>query len=202
MLSNVKFRATPEGVPYVVEFSNIKFAPPKSRWSRSSWTSSTTTSSATTSASRISDLPPPPPPKPFPRAKQSGGHNLLIRFGHQNSSERRRPRRLSPRELWDMKRAIADAVTAAGMTSSPVEKHDALGEAISQRQAAIKVAPRNAASGALYAGTYGQMLGAMNSAGLVATEVSDVCGATWLGAIFVPKSRGGNLQFSTLNLWA
>lgn len=165
-----EIRFTAWGIPYIVEFANVAFRrrasrppplPPKHRdhlystlhpndsdWSFTSSTSDTPTFRTV-------------------GKEESEGRVLYIRYSSEDLQEVPGPP-LSERRLCRLRRRIARAVVAAGMDASPKsERYNSDGTV-------TKRASMPESAGSLYRGTYGQVVAALQSAGLTST-LCDEC---------------------------
>ncbi|CCM04474.1 uncharacterized protein FIBRA_06654 [Fibroporia radiculosa] len=213
MAPEVKF--TSYGIPYIVEFANVKFRPTHSRPPlppsklnnvlHTNGSMSTLLSSVETASSETLVY---PPKNVFSTPDGTSSQGLYIRFA---SHRYRPPRKLSEGRLLRLKHRIAKAVLAAGMDSTPVtEKDDPMEVHKLSRVSygSIKSTDSYNAedeSGSLFRGTYGQVMNALHSVGLTTTpcKESGVDEATRLGALFVAKhSASGDVEFTKLTLWA
>ncbi|KAI9570323.1 hypothetical protein HD554DRAFT_2085442 [Boletus coccyginus] len=233
MAREIKF--TSFGIPYILEFENVSFAPERPRKTDSI---SPSPSSSTSSFCYIdSDSPPPPqrrpsfalrsassifkrrssrrsptrhnipsgtcasegtkPLPPPPQSDISEPHGIYI----QLPAERIRPQMTRKERLVQLQQAISVAVLDAGMSRSPgntthPDKHSN-GNAVHGRQ-------RYRTPDALFCGTYGQMMAALEGAGLSATPYprTDLPGYTRLGALFVARNDGASgVQLRKITLW-
>ncbi|KZT27600.1 hypothetical protein NEOLEDRAFT_1154986 [Neolentinus lepideus HHB14362 ss-1] len=202
-------RFTPDGVPYLVEFSNITFAststkshqrkpiPPQFTRPNQNHRASYLSTSSSLDLSTDDDA--------------SGG--LYIHFPAWPS----RPgaggipfpsvpaKKTSRSRLMRLRKIIASSVLDAGMDTPAELKTDPL--AAAGRRLNVERPPSGAPEkgAALFSGTYGQVVGALTAAGLAIAP----CGengfeyATRLGALFVVHpTDGGVVEFRKLTLWA
>lgn len=187
-----EIRFTSYGIPYLVEFANVKIRSWAARMSRVKRHHRTRKNS-------IAPTPPPPPPPP---AKTPNG-GIYIHFPSGIDS----CEKLSPQHLARLKSTIVEAVQSAGMDAPPkpaTRDHRAV----------------STTRGALFRGTYGQVTTALQAAGLnttpcresgfyegeSATTLAWLCAhevllATRLGALFVVGHNAGNVELSKLTLW-
>lgn len=147
MAPEVKF--TSFGIPYLVEFANVTFRRKKRLEPPNEPYVSLHSNDSNWSIASVSDSE--CPTYPVIDKPESEGGALYIRFASERLKTIPGPP-LSPRRLWYLKRRIANAVVAAGMVTSPGSKRESSVEA-----------------GSLYTGTYGQVVSALNSAGLTCT---------------------------------
>ncbi|KIJ66216.1 hypothetical protein HYDPIDRAFT_26585 [Hydnomerulius pinastri MD-312] len=143
--------------------------------------------------SHAKPLPPPPPPQ-APGARADG---LYIQFSSAQSC----PQMSRKDELVHLQKTISSAVLEAGMDTPP-SSTDCRGPSdvghASQRSRGHKT------SDTLYCGTYGQMMAALEGAGLSATPCLEAgfSGGTRLGALFVARPSGASgVQLRKLTLW-
>ncbi|PCH34189.1 hypothetical protein WOLCODRAFT_135558 [Wolfiporia cocos MD-104 SS10] len=211
MAPEIKF--TSYGIPYVVEFADVNFGScsPASRThadtpalgKKSSPVSNTSTStllgtigsSATASSETLA----------YPEGDE--GEGLFIQFASHLS---RPHHKLSHSRLLRLKQRIAKAVLAAGMDAAPstrrvhpmdIPRLSRLSRGSIQSTATV---PEDN-GGALFRGTYGQVMAALHAAGLVTTpcKESGVDEATRLGALFVARHTPlGTVEMTRLTLWA
>ena len=100
--------------------------------------------------------------------EETGGEGLWIRFSSQVEAPMPYSYPLSERRLRRLKYRIAKAVVAAGMESSPsMEISDPFDNALQTR--GLPPVPVSS----LYRGTYGQVMEAMQSAGLVVSQCEE-----------------------------
>ncbi|EED82758.1 predicted protein [Postia placenta Mad-698-R] len=198
------------GIPYLVEFGNVGFRPrPRPVSPALSLNPSYTTcgstatllntvgSSATASSETLQCL----------EGDSDESKGLYIRFA---SHRYRPPHKLSNSRLLRLKHRIAKAVMAAGMDSSPAgEKEDPIRVHQLSRASYGSIQSTDSlpeqGSGSLFRGTYGQVMSALQSVGLVTTpcKESGVDEATRLGALFVANhTEDGIIEFTKLTLWA
>jgi len=205
MPGQVKFTAY--GVPYVEEFSNITIAP---------------AADAPITGSKLSRCPTCGTHSKHESTSSSGG-GIFIQIPRRRHSTTGYPsmpptRKLSEGRLLRLKHAIADAVTNAGMSTPPPGEELKEEAALQTSRFLGKFRPllrrgstssststaSKSASTSLYRGTYGQVMNALNSAGLVTTPCpsSGFEQATRLGALFVAKTNDdGAVRFEKLTLW-
>ncbi|TFK56489.1 hypothetical protein OE88DRAFT_1721696 [Heliocybe sulcata] len=205
-----EIRFTPDGVPYLVEFSNISFRsqnhaphqrkPIPAQFTRASYLS--TSSSLSLSLSPTDDDGPGGLYIHFPARAAPGG----IPFPSVPS------KRTSRSKLMRLRKIIASSVLDAGMDTPAEQKADPLAEAgrrLNRRQSVVSSHSSGGAGAekgaALFSGTYGQVVDALTGAGLAIAR----CGengfehATRLGALFVVNNTStGELEFRKLTLWA
>ncbi|KZT72866.1 hypothetical protein DAEQUDRAFT_663600 [Daedalea quercina L-15889] len=220
MAPEIKFTAF--GIPYVVEFKNVSFRvrsrshspPPRNtiidRDSRCfsfilvdrppSIDDTASIASIETASSQT---------LAYPGEDEGEGEGLFIQFATQRQGMHQK---LSNMRLWRLKQRIAKAVLAAGMDASPgTEKLDPMDVPTLSRMSYGSIrsddsspAP-DGSPGALFRGTYGQVMTALQAAGLVATpcKESGFDQATRLGALFVANHKDNSkLEFTKLTLWA
>jgi len=212
MAPEIRFNSL--GIPYLVEFANVHFrsrSHPSHSFPRptSSWVSinhslgvygSTSTllgSLATASSETLI----------CPEESSSDGEGLFIQFA---SHRFRPPHKLSGSRLMRLKQRIAKAVLAAGMDSSPAaEKGDPMEVPNLSRISCGSIQSTDSGpvedQGSLFRGTYGQVMTALQSVGLVTTpcKESGLDEATRLGALFVANHKeNGGVEFTKLTLWA
>ncbi|KAM5535829.1 hypothetical protein V8D89_010447 [Ganoderma adspersum] len=144
------------------------------------------------------------------------GKGLLIRFASQLAPP---SHQLSQNRLRRLKYRIAKAVMAAGMHTATSPEFDPTDEA--SGASAYGATPResyasigsiyseeveeNGMPGSLFRGTYGQVMNALQGAGLSVSpcKESGVQYATSLGALFVAQHNAyGGVEFIKLTLWA
>ncbi|KAI1793123.1 hypothetical protein LXA43DRAFT_886287 [Ganoderma leucocontextum] len=143
------------------------------------------------------------------------GKGLLIRFASQLAQP---PHTLSENRLARLKYRIAKAVMAAGMhaASSPefaaTDEGDEYSQGATPRESYASIGSiyseeveEAGLPGSLFRGTYGQVMNALQGAGLIASpcKESGVQYATCLGALFVAhQNASGGVDFTRLTLWA
>ncbi|PIL31382.1 hypothetical protein GSI_06082 [Ganoderma sinense ZZ0214-1] len=143
--------------------------------------------------------------------REPEGKGLLIRCASQLAPP---SHKLSQNRLMRLKYRIAKAVMAAGMhtasspefspaddeyEATPRESYASIGSIYSED------VEENGLPGELFRGTYGQVMNALQGAGLTASpcEESGVQYATRLGALFVARQNAcGGVDFTKLTLWA
>jgi len=214
----IKF--TSFGIPYILEFENVSFAPERPRKTDNS---SPSPSSSTSSFCYIDSPPPGPPPqrrpsfslrsassifkrkpthhsptrhnipsgtsasegtKPLPPPPQSDvsePHGIYIQF----PAGRTRPQMPRKERLVQLQQAISAAVLDAGMSRSPgntthPDKHS--------NGNAVHGSRGYRTPDALFCGTYGQMMAALEGAGLSATPCpgADLPGCGYLSLLRGP----------------
>ncbi|KAF9820008.1 hypothetical protein IEO21_01670 [Rhodonia placenta] len=166
------------GIPYLVEFGNVGFRPrPRPASPALSLNPSYTTcgstatllntvgSSATASSETLQCL----------EGDSDESKGLYIRFA---SHRYRPPHKLSNSRLLRLKHRIAKAVMAAGMDSSPAgEKEDPIRVHQLSRASYGSIQSTDSlpeeGSGSLFRGTYGQVMSALQSVGLVTTPCKE-----------------------------
>lgn len=194
MTPEIKF--TSFGIPYLVEFANVKFRsalkrrhtapkPVRRNRSHSSTSSSTSVSSDTTLNSSLSTASSETLASVYDGNDEGDG--LHIQFAPQYE-----PRQaLSPeRRLNRMKYMIANAAVAAGMTApSGMDKADPVDRAMHRLSRRFEAhthdsLPHAGSTNSFYRGTYGQLMAALQSAGLMTTpckasgvEDGEFCGS-------------------------
>ena len=171
MSPEIKFSSW--GIPYIVEFANVKFrrklmhkrrslcpppVPPKD--TRYLYTLPVSNDSDWTFASSSSETL--NEQYPVVGKEESEGRVLYIRFASEGLTAIPGPA-LSSRRLHTLGRRIAGALVAVGMVPSPAS------ERINSDGSITKRASMPAHAGSLYSGTYGQVITALNSAGLTST---------------------------------
>lgn len=169
MVPEIRFNSY--GVPFLVEFANVRFKSlVRSRSDASAKSDSTcpplttvtdSTSSMSTLSSNASSLSP-------RQSYEQDGKGLYIQYGPQPTDG---PRKLSPRRVARMKHKIARAVLAAGMDSSPTTEIPNPMDSISTGRASrFSVQTQDyvpqQSGGSLFQGTYGQVMAALNAIGL------------------------------------
>ncbi|KAF8560106.1 hypothetical protein OG21DRAFT_1479946 [Imleria badia] len=138
--------------------------------------------------------------KPLPLPPQSDvpeTHGIFIRSPPESSH----PQRSRKEKLVHLQQTISVAVLDAGMSRSPgsttrPEKHS--------NGNAVHGGRGYKTPDALFCGTYGQLMAALEGAGLSATPCAgeNVSGYTRLGALFVARSDGASgLQLRKITLW-
>ncbi|KAL6308387.1 hypothetical protein BKA93DRAFT_725633 [Sparassis latifolia] len=184
------------GVPYLVEFSDVAFRAGSRSDLRSAspslrpYPSSTTLTAASTET-----------------LANPEGDGLYIQFA---SHKPHQPHKLSDGRLLRLKHRIAKAVVAAGMDSSPAaDVYNSIDQIPSGRLSRSTIQSLDVAygdhSGALFRGTYGQVMSALTAVGLTTTPCTEtgVKSATRLGALFVAKpTEQGIVELRKLTLWA
>jgi len=219
MAPEVKFTAW--GIPYLVEFKNVAFrarqrsrSPPRvptiARDSRCfsfilvdrppSFDDTASIASVETASSET---------LAYPGDDTGEGEGLFIQFATQR---RGMHQKLSNTRLWRLKQRIAKAVLAAGMDASPgTEKMDPMDVPTLSRMSYGSIRSDDSSPmpdgspGALFSGTYGQVMVALQAAGLVTTpcKESGFDEATRLGALFVANhTLDSKVEFTKLTLWA
>ncbi|KAJ3556575.1 hypothetical protein NM688_g1949 [Phlebia brevispora] len=202
MAPEIKF--TSFGIPYLVEFANVTFRrkkrnsvlpplPPPKRSSfylvhpkGSDWTLATT-SSATLAY-------------PNHDSAESEGRAMYIRFASEGPNAPIPGPPLSDRRMAKLLRRLGRAVLAVGMDQS--------GQSDANDASVEKAANKHGlsdANGALYRGTYGQVMQALQAAGLTSTlcDESALQGATRLGLMFIIRPTGyGGVELSRVTLFA
>ncbi|CAL1694503.1 unnamed protein product [Somion occarium] len=208
MVSEIKF--TSFGIPYLVEFANVKFRaalkrrsahlrPSRSRSSSSSASSGSSNSSGYVSveaslATASSET--------LVYSDERDGEGLYIQFASRQTDA---PRPLSETRLARLKHRIANAVLAAGM-DTPVasDVSDPMGQVIHRLSQRFEKQSHHSPS-SFYRGTYGQVIGALQSAGLTITpcKASGLEDAQRLGSLFVANhTELGTVELTKLTLWA
>ncbi|KAI0348289.1 hypothetical protein BDW22DRAFT_75735 [Trametopsis cervina] len=204
-----EIRFTSFGIPYLVEFANVTFRrrhrksrQPQSTvyahsndsdWSFASFPSDKNDAYAVHETDSESES----------EEETSGpeGEGLWIRFASQVQVPTPYAFPLSESRLTRLKYRIAKAVVAAGMESSPnMEAPDPFNHALKKHDVLPSVPVSS-----FYRGTYGQVMEAIQSAGLVVSqcEESGFSGATFLGALFVGRqTSSGGVELMKLSLWA
>ncbi|TFY53852.1 hypothetical protein EVJ58_g9207, partial [Rhodofomes roseus] len=145
----------------------------------------------------------------YPGEDTGEGEGLFIQFATQRRGMRQK---LSNTRLWCLKQRIAKAVLAAGMEGSPeMEKANPMDVPTLSRlsfgsiRSDVSVPVPEGAPGSLFRGTYGQVMTALQAAGLVTTpcKESGFDEATRLGALFVAnRKEDSKVEFTKLTLWA
>ncbi|KAK7695033.1 hypothetical protein QCA50_002221 [Cerrena zonata] len=213
MAPEIKF--TSFGIPYLVEFANVRFrsvlkrkhACPKPLRNRSHSSSSSASASSDTSlGSSLATASSETLASAYDNTDDGDG--LLIEFAAHQSESRQM---LSERNLTRMKYMIANAAVAAGMTApSATDRADPVNRAmqrLSRRFEAHTHDPQQHAgsTSSFYRGTYGQLMAALQSAGLMTTpcKASGIEDGRQLGALFVASHTGtGTVELRKLTLWA
>ncbi|EPQ60162.1 hypothetical protein GLOTRDRAFT_123917 [Gloeophyllum trabeum ATCC 11539] len=211
-----EIRFTPDGVPYLVEFSNVTFrhgsASSKSRSQHQrkpippQFTHNRLSYLSTSSSLDLS-----------PTADDASG-GLYIHFPAWPSKgaggipfPSLPAKKTSRSRLLKLRKVIASAVLDAGMDTPAEQKADPLAEAgrrlnvDHQRRQSSFGAPDMGRGAALFSGTYGQVVNALAAAGLAIAPCSESGfeHATRLGALFVVNPTGtGGVEFRKLTLWA
>ncbi|KAI0695638.1 hypothetical protein BC835DRAFT_1273134, partial [Cytidiella melzeri] len=207
MAPEVKF--TSFGIPYLVEFANVTFRrrkrntayqrQPATLYSMphcddSDWTFASLSSRSEKGAYAVIES------EDENEEEGEPGEGLWIRFASQaNTTYHSFP--LSQSRLTRLKHRIAKAVVAAGMESGQNMQPSDPFETALRTQGVVPPAPVSS----FYRGTYGQVMEALQSAGLVVSqcEESGFEGATFLGALFVGRqTRSGGVELAKLSLWA
>ncbi|OCH89535.1 hypothetical protein OBBRIDRAFT_658493 [Obba rivulosa] len=209
------------GVPYLVEFSHLSF---RSRSSSRCGSSKSSSESSSSSLVASGSKPPSFKREPSVRTHNTLGtassetlanhveedydtNGLYIQF---QSPYYQSPHKLSPNRILRLKRRIARAVVAAGMDSSPATEwanpeYRTAPNRFSRWSVASTDSVQPPMPGSLFRGTYGQVMVALQAAGLETTpcKESGLDEATYLGALFVAKhTEHGTLEFNKLTLWA
>ncbi|KAF8445664.1 hypothetical protein L210DRAFT_3391724 [Boletus edulis BED1] len=219
----MEIKFTSFGVPYILEFENVSFVPEKRP---------TSPSSSTSSFCHIDTPPPPPPRVPFfslpspsslfkrnsrrtvphepcansestkplpppPQSDVSEARGIYIRFPPGCSQ----PQMTRKERLVHLQQTISAAVLDAGMSRSPANKTrpDEHSNGSTVRGNRGYTTPN-----ALFCGTYGQMIAALEGAGLSATPCTgeNLSGYTRLGALFVARNDGASgVQLRKITLW-
>lgn len=241
MTQDIKF--TPFGIPYILEFENVSFLPrnqPESRYSSCSSESfcyietppappqSLPSFSLRSASSLFKRKPTQPahhdltevtkPLPPPPKSDLSESHGIYIQFPPEHSH----PQMSRKQRLVHLQQTISIAVLDAGMSRSPgniahPENHSS--DNPSHRTRGYRSAD------ALFCGTYGQMMAALEGAGLSVTPClgdslsgrgylftsNDHCPSTQilvsiadtrLGALFVARNNGASgVQLRKITLW-
>ncbi|KAF7794848.1 hypothetical protein EIP86_005990 [Pleurotus ostreatoroseus] len=217
MPPQVKFNSF--GIPFVVEFANVTFRrakrrsdvppppPPKDYPSRISyqrlsvasdwvvvspppttpavWAASSSTMSVASSATLYPTLEP----------QQVEGKALYIRFASEGPNAPMPGPPLSAPRIEQLKRRLARAVLAAGMTQSPSTQLTKAGPVIETDNAHGR--------GSLFRGTYGQVEEAIIAAGLTARRCDESLPATRLGVMFVMQpNKYGEIELVRVTLFA
>ena len=178
MPSEIKFNAF--GVPYVVEFGNVSFKnfpsltrkPPKSTKLLSRLPQRSVTLSHCPTCHKPKevfkvqslnfDL---LETKPEDSHEQSGGLYIQLPSRRRGTSQEK----ISPEKLSRLRKTIAYAVTQAGMsTPAASDRADPLNAIMGGSESQPQTRTANA-SHTLFKGTYGQVKGALQDAGLVVT---------------------------------
>jgi hypothetical protein len=168
--------------------------------------------SPTESITSWCDVPPYEPPQaqapvaPIEPDIPKGGRGLYIQFSSFPTSDD--PPSYTPRPqpntsrsyIPRLRRAIANAVTDAGMMESPpaAEKENPMDVQDSSTP------PQRKTSKCLFRGTYGQVMSALKDAGLITTPCKEggIETATRLGVLFVTTSNeDGGVEITKLTLW-
>ncbi|KAI0931541.1 hypothetical protein AcW1_001083 [Taiwanofungus camphoratus] len=211
MVPEIRFNSF--GIPYLVEFANVRFRSPSrsSSNARSGSPSPSLNGSVYTHESGITTLASAETASsdtlacPDQERSESGG--LYIQFA---SHPLRPPCKLSYSRVLRLKHRIAKAVLAAGMDSSPTsEVGDPMNMATLSRLSCGSInstddVPEDV-PGSLYRGTYGQVMTALQAVGLTTTPCKEtgIEQATRLGALFVVnRTESGTVELSKLTLWA
>ncbi|KIK95349.1 hypothetical protein PAXRUDRAFT_11497 [Paxillus rubicundulus Ve08.2h10] len=139
----------------------------------------------------------PLPPTPHLKFSDGQSDGLYIQFASpQNPSHMGRKDK-----LVHLQKTINTAVLDAGMNSPPQNtdsQEPSNGEKPSQKNRGYRT------HGALYCGTYGQMMAALEGAGLYATPCMEagLSGSTRLGALFVARHNGASgIELRKITLW-
>lgn len=173
-----EIRFTTFGIPYLVEFANVKFrsvlkrrhACPKPDRKRSRSSSGSSVGSDTTLHSSISTASSETLASTY--ENDADGEGLFIQFASHCSQPRQA---LTEGCLMRLKYKIANAAAAAGMTApSAADNVDPVNRAmcrLSRRFEAQNHDPqqRVGSTSSFYRGTYGQLMDALESAGLMTT---------------------------------
>ncbi|KAF9225534.1 hypothetical protein BS17DRAFT_879534 [Gyrodon lividus] len=139
-------------------------------------------------------LPPTPPHRKIADVHADG---LYIQFASPQSL----PQMTRKDKLVHLQRTIGTAVLEAGMNTPPRNadnQEPSNRDTISQKDRGYKTPD------ALYCGTYGQMMAALEGAGLSATPCLEAgfSGCTRLGALFVARHNGVNgVELRKITLW-
>ncbi|KAF9245855.1 hypothetical protein BU15DRAFT_58804 [Melanogaster broomeanus] len=200
MAQEIRFNSF--GIPYVVEFENVSFVPKQcseeSRTSSPDMASQNTRPIPSQSTEVSSNIIPPTcsaleHTKPLPTSplrrnvSDMNADGLYIQFA-------------SPQSLPQMHRKDK-LVIEAGMDTPPRNTDH---QEPSNAQAASQKDREYRTPDALYCGTYGQMMAALEGAGLSATPCPETgySGCTRLGALFVARPNGANgVQLRKITLW-
>lgn len=165
MAPEVKF--TSFGIPYLVEFANVTFRRKKraSRITTTLYSIPHCNDSDWTFASLYSD----DGSEEEIKEPEPEGEGLYIRFASQAATAYPAP--LSQSRLTRLKYRIAKAVVAAGMDPSApnTDALDSQSCLVSQAQKALPPVPVSS----FYSGTYGQVMDALESAGLIAATCDE-----------------------------
>jgi hypothetical protein len=162
MAPEIKFSSF--GIPYLVEFANVTFRRKKRNSIRpgrkSIYSTATFSDSDWTFASISSET----LAYPVVGKAETEGQGLYIRFASHAAVYPARP--LSPTRAMQLKYRIADAIVKAGMdyASTATDASD-LDYAALKEQGELPPVPVSS----LYSGTYGQVMEAFESAGLIAS---------------------------------
>lgn len=203
MTPEIKF--TSFGIPYLVEFANVRFRsvlkrrhampnPIRNR-SNSSSSSGSASSDSTASSSLITAS-----SETLASVYDDGGdgNGLFIQFATHQFGPRQV---LSESRLTRMKYLIAHAAVAAGMTApSSIDKSDPVDRAMRRLSRRFEAQSHDnqqqaPSTSSFYRGTYGQLMAALQSAGLITTP----CKASGIedGKLF---SRPLSKRFATRGL--
>lgn len=187
----LKFTSTSFGIPFLVEFANVAFRRHKRNARRaqsaalyamthandSDWTFASLSSTNETNKPAYAVIEPesesegtesPSRYSQESAEEETGGEGLWIRFSSQVEAPMPYSYPLSERRLRRLKYRIAKAVVAAGMETSPsMETSDPFDNALQTR--GLPPVPVSS----LYRGTYGQVMEAMQSAGLVVSQCEE-----------------------------
>ncbi|KAN0100382.1 hypothetical protein V8E55_000366 [Tylopilus felleus] len=222
MTREIKF--TSFGLPYVLEFENVSVVPstdlrpPSPASSSSSFCyidsppsrprlpslsflspssifkrkhAPTKTAHNSTESECAKPLPPPPAPD------ASEAHGICIRFPAESSH----PQRSRKERLVHLQKTISVAVLDAGMRRSPANANRSENNSNGH---AVHASRGYRTPDALFCGTYGQLMAALEGAGLSATPCTgeNLPGYTRLGALFVARNDGASgVQLRKITLW-
>ncbi|TCD68306.1 hypothetical protein EIP91_011165 [Steccherinum ochraceum] len=202
-----EIRFTPYGIPYVVEFGNVSFRKRSKSGSSSLAPTICGSSSTINLASHIAATrPDASTPTLVITPPEADGEGLFVGFAsHQAYSYRR----LSETRLARLKHRIANAVIAAGMDAPPPRAARLAERCVSHGRVHTSELRRageaSPVPSSLYQGTYGQVMSAFKSAGLITAPCNQLgfADAQRLGALFVVKHTDlGTVELTKLTLWA
>ncbi|KAI0081070.1 hypothetical protein K474DRAFT_1480866 [Panus rudis PR-1116 ss-1] len=206
MAPEIKF--TSFGIPYLVEFANVKFrsalrkrkpaVPPKPKRSHSECNSTSSSSTLDSTGATLATA----SSETLASPEEVEEEGLYIQFASHSTYP---PRPLSESRLARLKYRIANAVVEAGMDSSPAsEKRDPMAMA-GVRASIAHMYQQKPGPSSFYSGTYGQVMSALQTAGLSTTpcKQSGFPNAHRLGALFVVNhTNAGVIELRKLTLWA